>query len=145
MISLNDFEEKWDNVKKCDDDSLVQRVDSVHPVDFYFGYDTYGKRIFLVITSIHPSISIASDSILLEIRVRKDERYATFLTLEDKDLEDVFIRLCWDLFNFTQHSSCEEEGINLLQVRFKIWQRMLKRSTAGLLSKTLSAGSSVLA
>lgn len=133
-MMLTEFSDLWNKIEVGKIVSIQRRIDSLHPLNIFFGYDTLGFREFIVVTEISPHLQLNSASINIEIGIRKDEKFAVCFRLTDKHKEAVFVHLCWDLFEYTNDSSDDVDGIKKIQNRFRIWQKLFDEGNDGLLS-----------
>ena len=140
IMTPNEFKSKWDSIKIIKGEMALQRVNNVHPLDFYVGYNQLGSKEFVLFTNIEPKILLQCDSISIESRLRQDNKYAVCFTLLKQDQSSVFMHLCWDLFEFSKVANSEEQGIKLVESRFKIWQKLMRQGSDGLLPVSVIRG-----
>ena len=139
-MTLTEFTGIWEEIEEGKSVSIQRRVNSMHPLNIFFGYDSIGKREFIVVTEIKPELKLKSAAIDIKIGSRKDNRFAVCFKLVEKRQEAVFVKLCWDLFEFTSDSLNELDGINKIQNRFRIWQKLFDEGNDGLLSEQVIKG-----
>ncbi len=121
-ISSEDLKEKWRAFKT--QEGMLQRLDPMHPMDFFVGINRNGNNELVLITTTEPIQLKSSDSFEVEKNIRKDGRWATQITLTKKENEDIFSRFCLELVEVSAAAKNEKEGLDSIVRRFVAWQRL---------------------
>lgn len=116
------------------------RVDSVHPLELYIGYEGSAQRVLLVISRTEPEQLPSSKSVEVQIRKRLDGRWAVLFRLVRKEQEEVYLQLCSDLIESSRLQTVGRKGELYLFDRYKRWHRLMERQADGLLSESSRKG-----
>lgn len=116
------------------------RVDSVHPLELYIGYEGNAQRVLLVISQTEPVQLPSSKSVEVQVRQRQDGRWAALFRLVRKEQEEVYLQLCYDLIESSRHQTMGRKGELYLFDRYKRWHRLMERQADGLLSESSRKG-----
>lgn len=139
-MTLSEFERRWLDVT-CNVGTLtVKRVNNIHVLDLYVGFDSQGRNVFILVSSKNPKLGVNSKSIVVSTTKRADESYVSSFILIDSSQQTVFFRLCYDLFEFTSRAENEMLGIKMLKKRFRVWQRLLQKGADNLLPNSVIKG-----
>jgi len=88
------FETRWREMPVHPESPAFQRVDELHPLDFYLGREASGEWILLLITEERPKASREYQAIHVVCRQRSDGRWALLFRLMRPELEKLFSLLC---------------------------------------------------
>lgn len=135
MISINELQEKWNNISPYKGGFLL--VSGEHPLSFHIGYLNGENKCFVVLNTgevknIDSSRAISVDCIQME----KGD-YGLRFTLNYPSLDELFVKLCWDLI----YSS--KEAINPIEriiLQYKRWMKLLQKAHNSLLSSSSQKG-----
>ncbi len=112
-----------------------REVDSSHPLRIVYGIDDLGFPRFMVITKYRPTAPSLSSSVRIDIGRRSlDKNWTLALTLLDRRLDEVFLRLCDDLARRTSHVSSERRALTELLGGVREWRNLLEPSTHGVMT-----------
>lgn len=122
MMNVEDIKAKWAafNEQK----GYLQRLDPLHPMDFFVGIDDNGNEELALFTTIEPVQLKSSDALEVEKNIRQDGRWATQISSLQSKNRDIFARLCLDLVESSQCAVSEQEGLSCVIRRFIAWQRL---------------------
>ena len=121
-MRTTDFKEKWDMFRS--QEGFLQRIDPNHPMNLFIGISEKGYDEMVMITDAEPADIKSSRALEIEKGKRKDGRWATQIMSVDKDNQDVFARLCLDIFEASENVTDEAEGIRVITKRFLAWQKL---------------------
>lgn len=120
--------------EECKNTNSYKRIDSLHPLDIYLGYDSYGKKsIVIVITG---EISEIESTKMIEVQVtrRTDEKVNLSFSLIDEAVGELFLTFCEDIISSTR----KIKGINGFEFivrRWKDWINLFKNPHTSLLTE----------
>lgn len=130
-MKINDIKEKWKQFR--DQKGYVQRVDPMHPMDFFIGISEQGYDELVLFTTEEPASLRSSKALEIKKNQRaSDKKWATQICLVEKQNEDIFAKLCVDLIESSQNVSSEQEGIARITKRFLAWQKLFATVHTGL-------------
>lgn len=119
------------------DVGLHQRVDAVHPLDFYAGFNPPDRPSLLLVTPVRPPAIRPLRAVEIEVGRRSDGRYAISLSLTAPRLKGVFARLCADLVTSTRIDVAVKAGPTAIAERLDRWRRLMEGEAAGLSHSSL--------
>lgn len=129
MSSLNEIQIKWNSINSLSGGFLL--VGHSNELSFHIGYTNSINKCLMILgvskrENIPSSIAITAEYVLLE-----NGHYALKFVLNYPSLDELFIKLCWDLINMPHGSgSCEY----LILQRYKNWMKLLQKGFPNLLS-----------
>ena len=123
MINYSEFVEKWKNMPHQRDNVYIA-INIEHPLKIQMGYHTNGQKSLVImdvgeIESIPSSYAISATNPKLA-----NGTFALEFQLIHKSLEDIFLRLCWDMIDCSSQSS---QPLKDLINRYLSWQKLLKQ------------------
>lgn len=121
-MTTDSFVYKWNDFKSKK--GFHQRIDSNHPLDFFIGVNEKGYDELLLITVNEPAVVMTGKSLEISKKVRKDGRWALVISSVYPENQEVFARLCLDLFESSKNCTNEKDGLNLIVKRFTAWQKL---------------------
>jgi hypothetical protein len=127
------FETKWREMPVNPESPAFQRVDELHPLDFYLGKEVSGEWILLLITDERPKTSREYQAIHVICRERQDGRWALLFRLMNPELEKLFSLLCEDLVEASRNIQARALSATFVLARFARWQKLLERGQSGIL------------
>lgn len=134
MMTINELQEKWNSISPYSDGFYL--ISGDHPLSFHIGY--YGEqKCFMILNTekideITSSKSISTDCVELE-----DGSYSLRFVLNCASLDELFIKLCWDLINSSYNSS---QPTQYILNRFCMWISLLQKKGNRLLSDSILKG-----
>lgn len=131
MIDLKNFRQQWEETRRVEHG--YTRVD-VKPMECYVGYSAELNHSLMVISGFMTKSLQASKSVQILRGRRNDGRFQLEMNLLDKNLEDVFLRMCYDLLRCSADLANERAALKKLVQRYLQWQHLLEGSKCGLLA-----------
>ena len=119
-----DFIEKWDSFRN--QSGYLQRIDPLHPLDFFVGVNEKGFDELVLITSVEPSQMKSGKALIVELNKRKDGKWATQIESVDNQNQEIFARLCVDLVESSYSAVSEQDGLSKVTARFLAWQKLFE-------------------
>lgn len=116
------------------------RVDEEHPLDFYIGMDSTGERVLLLVSDESTEVQNQTQVIQVNCKQRNDSRWALTFRLTRPELSRIFSHLCEDLVEFGRNTASVSDAAKTTMKRFLQWQRLLEKSTSGLLDESSLRG-----
>jgi len=116
------------------------RVDPVHPLELYLGYEAISQKSLLLISNLEPSPLPSSKSILVGVGKRNDGKWALTFRLIRNEQEEVFIQLCCDLIEASRLQCNNANGVEFVLDRYRRWHKLMEHQGSGLLSEAAQKG-----
>lgn len=132
MNNTNKMKEKLKDISGLD---AYTRIDNLHPLDLYVGYNQFEQVSVLIILPFSPKQLFSSSIIDVKLAIRPDNRFALTFSLKDNYYEDIFLHFFDDIIESSRVLNSEKGYVYVVE-RFKKWQNMLKRSKGDLLSSS---------
>lgn len=128
MRTINDLYEKWNSISPYTGGFLL--VSDEHPLSFHIGYLSDSQKCFIVLNTgklekLSSSKAINVDNILLS-----DNSFALRFSLNYPSLDEIFVKLCWDLMSASKY---DPQPIEKIVAQYKKWLRLLHQIGNGLL------------
>jgi hypothetical protein len=137
---MTTFETRWREMPVHPESSAFQRVDELHPLDFYLGRESSGEWVLLLITEERPASSREYQAIHVIYRQRNDGRWALLFRLMRTELEKLFSLLCEDLVESSRNIQDPSRAASFVLARFARWQKLLEQGHSGLLDEAAMRG-----
>lgn len=118
------------------DDAGFRRVDAIHVLDLYYGYDPQGRATLLLVSSAHPQELHPSRTISAETRKRNDGKWALSFALQQPEYKDLFYSFCNDMVESSRVLKQESSGAAFICKRYCDWQQMMAQASLQILSRT---------
>lgn len=128
MITICDLYKKWNSILPFSGGFLL--VSDDHPLSFHIGY-TNEQMCFMVLDTGEIKNLPSSKSISLKNIEIERGKYALQFILNYPVLDELFVKLCWDLMEISKKN---EKPVNSIILRFNNWLRLLQKRAEGLLS-----------
>ena len=126
---LND---SWKSIKNYQTGWL--RIGIKHPLEWHVAYETPTNKA-LVIIAHHAAKNLdPSKSITTLCNKRADGTYYISFQLTEKTQEDVFISMCSNLIEFSSGANTETEALNMVEMRYRQWRRLMEYKNLAMLS-----------
>lgn len=126
----------WNRLDDSGGSPAFLRVNETHPLDIYVGKDVSGERLLLLLTDEEPPAPGNYKALQISKQQRRDGRWALTVKLVQKELLQLFTRLCQDLADSTSHFCEKRAATRALLVQLEKWQRLMARGRDGLLSES---------
>lgn len=95
MRTINDLYEKWNSISPYTGGFLL--VSDEHPLSFHIGYLSDSQKCFIVLNTGKLEKISSSKAINVENILLSDNSYALRFSLNYASLDEIFVKLCWDL------------------------------------------------
>lgn len=139
--------DQWEDMGPADrpDELRIRRVDTQHPLDFYYGKDSTGRYVFIYKGRITGSeIPVLPKLAGIGISLTSIEPGCINLQLQlpDSGQADIFKALCTNLMSATRSLDAKSgsEGIGIILARLYRWHELLKTGREKLLSQSQITG-----
>ena len=133
-MTINELQAKWDSISPNAGGFLL--VSGDHPLSFHIGY--YGEQMcFMVLDTGKVEKTTSSKAINSSCVEMDNGKYALRFLLNYPSLNELFVKLCWDLIDCSRNSS---KPIATILSRFNSWIRLLQKRGEGLLSPSAQKG-----
>jgi len=129
MITINDLEDKWNSINPYAHGYLL--ISGDHPVSFHIGFFGGEEKSFVVLNSGKIDGLISSKAITAECINTNEDEYILRFVLKYPSLDELFIKLCWDLID---SSRCSKSPIEKIIDRFSKWMRLMQKANDDMLS-----------
>ena len=135
ILSIERLEEIWNGISPYTGGFLLVTGD--HPLAFHIGYISDENKCFIVL-NIGKYFSITSSkAITAECIQLSDSTFSLKFTLNYPSLDELFIKLCWDLIDTSRNDTSPVEKI--IQ-QYKSWQILLQKTESGVMSLSMQKG-----
>lgn len=128
MITIDDLYEKWNNISPYTGGFLL--VSGEHPLAFHIGYLNDSQKCFIVLNTGKLEKVSSSKAISVENILLNDNSYALRFSLNYPSLDEIFVKLCWDLLCSSKDGP---HPIEKIVAQYKRWLRLLQQIGDGLL------------
>ncbi|MEK3726194.1 PD-(D/E)XK motif protein [Paenibacillus sp. FSL H8-0034] len=131
--------DKWNGI--AHHSSGYVRIDANHPLEWSIGYESINQKSLLLITEHKPIDLHSSKSIHVSCAQRAvDSKWAITFRLIRSEQEDVYIRLCCDIIEFSRTQNDIAEGLEFVLNRYIQWTKLMELQKSGLLSEAERKG-----
>lgn len=143
---MNKVNDPWSKIEppKDKNELNVRRADPSHPLDFWLGRDIQGNYVFYLDANVEASTIKSTprlSGVTLGLFDTGKSGCRLVLTLNDKELHDIFGTLCADLMRGTaQLKRMDPAGLKIVISRLLRWQELLERARDNLLSQSRIIG-----
>ena len=128
MRTINDLYEKWNSISPYTGGFLL--VSDEHPLSFHIGYLSDSQKCFIVLNTGKLEKISSSKAINVENILLSDNSYALRFSLNYASLDEIFVKLCWDLMSASKD---DPKPIEKIVAQYKKWLRLLQQIGNGLL------------
>lgn len=128
MKTINDLYEKWNSICPYTEGFLL--VSDEHPLSFHIGYLNDSQKCFVVLNTGKLDKVSSSKAINVENIILSDNTYALRFSLNYPSLDEIFVKLCWDLMTASKN---EPKPVEKIIIQYKKWLRLLQQVGNGLL------------
>ena len=129
---MTDAKQAFSELKE---DAGFRRVDAVHVLNLYYGYDPQGRATLLLVSSARPQEIRSSRIISAETRKRNDGKWALSFALQQQEYKDLFYSSCNDMVESSRGLKLEHSGAAFICKRYCDWQQMMAQASVQILSK----------
>ncbi|MFR2318584.1 MAG: PD-(D/E)XK motif protein [Enterocloster sp.] len=135
MISIKELHSKWNNISPLTGGFLL--VSGEHPLSFHIGYVNGENKCFIVLNTGKIDKIPSSKAICAENVQTVDGEFALRFILNYPSLDELFVKLCWDLID---SSLTAEKPVEKIVSQYKSWMRLLQQASEGILSSSMQKG-----
>lgn len=128
-MPTTDFTTKWDEISDQGFDAGRFRVRADHPLDLFVAYSPDGNRQFMfqLPDGDESSLTIPElENVVADIR-KVDGHPTLVLTLQDRELSDLFSVICIDLADATESAGSAKAAASIFMTRLDRWSDLLRR------------------
>lgn len=122
MITINELCKTWDSIPKTQEG--YKRIASNKPVSFHIGYNKKGQRCFYLMDIGKQYNLSSSKAIEVECLSTMKKDYSIRFVLHQNELEELFIKLCWDLISVSENAT---DPVLEIVNRYLRWMKMLQK------------------
>jgi len=112
---------------------VYQRIDEIHPLDYYAGISANGLRILTLISLNEPARLPLFRAFQVTKGRREDGRWSISVELTHPEFAHIFGHLCDDLIEASRSECRAENAAAYFVARLLRWQTLLGRDRSGLL------------
>ena len=135
MKTIDELYGKWNSISPFSDGYLL--VSGDHPLAFHIGYTGDSQKTFVVLNTGKVDKVSSSKAVQVNNIQLRDGTYALSFLLKYPTLDELFVKLCWDLMEASRDA---EQPLMRLIDQYKKWQRLLQQIREGLLSPSMQKG-----
>ncbi len=135
MLTIDELYSKWNNISPYQEGFLL--VSDDHPLSFHIGYLSDSQKAFVVLNAGKNDDLLSSKAINVENILLNNGEYALRFLLNYPSLDEIFVKLCWDLMCASKDASNPLEKII---DQYKRWLRLLQQISNGLLPVHVQKG-----
>ena len=135
MKTIDELYEKWNSISPFSEGYLL--VSGDHPLAFHIGYRGDSQKTFVVLNTGRIDKISSSKAVQVNNVQLRDGMYALSFLLKYPTLDELFVKLCWDLMEVSREAA---QPIMSLVDQYKKWQRLLQQIREGLLSASEQKG-----
>lgn len=127
MMTLNDLQKKWNETSPYSGGFL--QVSEGHPLSVHVGYENDQRCFVILDTGRIDNIdsSKAIDAVCIKI---SDEQFGLKFLLKYPSLDELFIKLCWDLMECSKDA---EYPLDAVLERYSNWLILLQKAKNGIM------------
>ena len=134
MITLNELKKKWDSTTPYSNGFL--QISEGHPLSVHVGYEGDQRCFIILDTGKWESIDSSKAVSAVCIEYSKSKYGLKFL-LKYPSLDELFIKLCWDLLDCSKAAS---DPVQTILERYNSWLLLLQKQQPGLMSLSKQKG-----
>lgn len=135
MITIKELHRKWNNISPLTGGFLL--VSGEHPLSFHIGYVNGENKCFMVLNAGKVDKVPSSKAICAECIQTIDGNFALRFILNYSSLDELFVKLCWDLI---ESSMNDEKPVKKIVFQYKSWMKLLQQTSVGILSSSIQKG-----
>lgn len=128
MLTIDELYAKWNSISPYQEGFLLVFDD--YPLSFHIGYLSDSQKCFVVLNAGKHSNLPSSKAIDVENILLTNGNYALRFLLNYPSLDEIFVKLCWDLMCVSKDAS---DPIAKIIDQYKKWLRLLQQIGNGLL------------
>lgn len=128
----------WNSIDYRKGGSL--QLDEPSPLEWHVSFVSETQKAVVIISDEIPQGIESSKSITARVAKRLDGRYASSLSLTEKNQEQVFITMCANLIDYSNGAKVEKDALKRVSFRFRQWQRLMAYKKSALMSAETQKG-----
>lgn len=128
MKTIKELFEKWESISPYSGGFLL--VSDDHPLLFHIGYMSESQKCFVVLNTGKLNKVSSSTAINVENVLLDNNTYALRFLLNYPSLDELFVKLCWDLMTVSKDDS---NPLGRIITQYKMWLKLLHQVGNGLL------------
>lgn len=133
-MTINELTAKWNSINPYTGGFLL--VSGDHPLSFHIGYSN-GLKCFMVLDTGKVDSPISSKAVRAECIQLSDGDYALCFTLCHESLDELFVKLCWDLVDSSRSAA---NPVAKIIAQYNSWRRLFQQLGTNLLSPSRQKG-----
>ena len=134
-MTISELQEKWNSILPYTGGYLL--VSGDHPLSFHIGYRSDEQKSFVVLNTGMLDHIVSSKAITAECIETAENTYALRFSLNYPSLDEIFIKLCWDLIDSSKNA---EKPVQKILDQYSKWLRLLQQAGKGIMSSSLQKG-----
>ena len=135
MMTIDELQDKWNLISPYSGGYLL--VSGDHPLSFHIGYRGNEQKSFVVLNTGKIDDIVSSKAISVECIQTDNGCFALRFSLSYPSLDEIFIKLCWDLIDSSRYAA---NPIQKIIDQYSSWRRLLQQVGNGLLSASQQKG-----
>ena len=135
MKTIGELYEKWNSLSPFSDGYLL--ISDDHPLAFHIGYSGDSQKTFIILNTGEIDQISSSKAVQINNVQLRDDTYALSFLLRYPTLDELFVKLCWDLMDASREA---DQPLKSLVNQYKKWQRLLQLIREGLLPASMQKG-----
>jgi hypothetical protein len=131
----------WNNISSPSKDVNARRIDHMHPLELFWARDHFGHYLFIYEFSAEKDLPKIITPDLVGIQTAylpaaaRDDKNRLILLLKEQGNWEIFLSLCNDLIQATQHIENTSAAVESILMRLDRWHEFLKKNRSIILSE----------
>lgn len=138
MSIVDELKKQWLNTKEFA--GAATRIDAMHPLEWYIGYDSLLNKALIIIGTIQFKTVKSSKAVQIVSFRREDKRWMLRISLLEAAQDDVFMNMCADLLFYSGKGKDEKSAYELFQNRYNQWDKLFQHGKIDILSEEEQRG-----
>jgi len=135
MLTINELQEKWNSILPYTSGYLFASDD--HPLSFHVGYQNGRQKSFVVLNTGMLDHVVSSKAIAAECIQTEGQTYALRFLLNYQSLDELFVKLCWDLMDASRY---DKHPVLKIIDQYNKWLKLLQQAGNGIMSSSRQKG-----
>ena len=137
MINFEEIKRKWADIPAYSSGFLS--LEGEHPLKIHIGYSSPNEQVLLILDAEYEYDIPSTRIIEVQKAKLKDETSIIELRLKDNSFSDLFIRLAWDIIEFSFCNN-RDESLKRFINRYKSWYGFLQAAGKDMLTSSEQKG-----
>lgn len=133
-MTIKELESKWNTINPYSGGYLL--ISGEHPLSFHIGYHSNDQKSFVVLNTGKVDGLKSSKAITAEC-IETDYQFILRFVLNYPSLDEIFVKLCWDLM---ESSKTSPNPVEQIRNQYSKWMRLLQKATDDILSSSQQKG-----